>query len=163
MDVLILIGSVVLLLLGLAGCIVPGLPGPPIAWIALPLLRLHSNTEIHPENNTLLIYGFAVLLITVLDYYLPIWGTRRYGGTNAGKRGSIVGLILGLFVPVFGPLTIILGPFAGAVIGELIGGSDEHTAWRSGLGTFIGFMAGTLIKIAICFLIIAKFVGLLFI
>lgn len=151
-----------MLFVGIAGCIVPGLPGPPVAWFALPLLRLHSNTDIHPNNNVLLIYGTAVLLITVLDYYLPIWGTKKFGGTKAGKRGSIIGLILGLFVPVFGPLTIIIGPFAGAVVGELLSGQSEHTAWKSGVGAFVGFMAGTMVKLAVCALILVKCILLIF-
>lgn len=161
MDAVWIIAGSLVLIIGLLGCIVPGLPGPPIAWFALPILRLHSNPEVHPSGRTLLIYGIAVAIITLLDYYLPIWGTKRFGGTRAGKVGSIIGLVLGMLVPVFGPLTIIIGPFAGAVIGEILAGQHEQTAWRSGLGSFIGFLGGTLIKFAAAFLIIFKFVKLL--
>jgi len=156
----IILGSI-LLLVGLLGCIVPGLPGPPIAWFSLPLLRLHSDPSVHPDSRVLLIYGVAVAVITVLDYYLPIWGTKRFGGTRAGKIGSIIGLVLGMVVPVFGPITIIIGPFAGAVIGEILAGQSEKTAFRSGIGSFLGFLGGTLIKFAVTILVIFKFVTLL--
>jgi len=160
-DIVWIVLGALLLLVGLIGCIIPGLPGPPIAWIALPLLRLHSSFDVHPSNRTLIIYGIAVTAITALDYFLPIWGTKKFGGTKAGKNGSIIGLIAGMFIPIFGPLTIIIGPFAGAVIGELLAGQDNRTALSSGLGSFLGFMGGTLLKLAACGLIIFEFVKLL--
>ena len=156
----IILGSLILFV-GLIGCIVPGLPGPPIAWFALPVLRLHSDPTVHPDSRVLLIYGIAVTVITVLDYYLPIWGTKRFGGTRAGKVGSIIGLVLGMLVPIFGPITIILGPFAGAVIWEILAGQSEQTALRSGIGSFLGFVGGMLIKFAVTILVIVKFVTLL--
>jgi len=160
MDVIVIIGASILIILGIVGCIIPGLPGPPIAWFAFPLMRLHSVEAFHPDGKTMLIYGIAVAAITLLDYFLPIWGTKKFGGTKAGKRGSIIGLLAGLFVPIFGPLTIIIGPFAGAVIGELLTGQNQKTAWRSGLGSFLGFLGGTLLKFVITGMILVKFIKL---
>jgi len=162
MDIVLIVGASLLLILGILGCIIPGIPGPPIAWLALPLMNLHSNQAVHPEGKTLLIYGIAVTVITLLDYMLPIWGTKKFGGTKAGKTGSIIGLFGGIFVPVFGPLTLIIGPFLGAVVGELIAGQDQKTALKSGLGSFLGFLGGTLLKFAITGMLLVKFIKLVF-
>ena len=104
MDVLLIILVILALLVGIIGCIIPALPGPPIAYLSLVALRFHESAI--PDNKTMLWYGVAVAIITVLDYYLPIWGTKKFGGTNAGKRGSIVGLILGLIFPILGPFAV---------------------------------------------------------
>lgn len=161
MDILIVSGGVVLLIIGILGCVLPGLPGPPFAFFSLLILKLHSNPLVEPSAKTLLIFGISALLITVIDYMLPIWGTKKFGGSKAGKNGSIIGLVVGLFIPVFGPFTIMIGPFAGAVIGELLAGQNRDTAFRSGIGSFLGFLSGTFLKLAICGLIVFKFFRLL--
>ena len=89
-----------------------------------------------------------MILITVLDYFIPIWGTKKFGGSKAGVIGSGIGLIVGLF---FGPLGIILGPFLGALAGELITNQTEiKKALRSATGSFIGFLFGTGLKLVFC-------------
>ncbi|MCB0735669.1 MAG: DUF456 domain-containing protein [Flavobacteriales bacterium] len=160
MDIVLIIVCIAILIVGLVGCIVPALPGPPVGYIALPLLYLHSSEAFHPDTQTLLIYGVVVILITVLDYYLPIWGTKKFGGTKAGKTGSIVGLILAFIFPIFGPFTILVGPFVGAIAGELMTGQDSNVALRSGIGSFLGFVAGTLLKLGVVVMITVQFVKL---
>jgi uncharacterized protein YqgC (DUF456 family) len=155
MDIVLIILGIVLLLVGLIGCVIPALPGPPIAFGALLLLLLHSNTLIHPETSTLVWSAILVVIVTALDYVLPVWGTKRFGGSKAGKYGSIIGLVVGLF---FSPWGLILGPFLGAVIGELTTGAETQKALRSGLGSFLGFAAGTVLKLAVTVYIIFYFV-----
>ena len=114
-------------------------------------MRLYINYSV----STLVIYGIVCLLITVLDYFVPIWGTKKFGGTKAGVRGSTIGLIIGVIVlPLlgivlgpFGIIGIIAGPFVGAYIGEKMNGVDDTLAWRSAFGSFVGFVAGTLLKV----------------
>ncbi|MBO4381953.1 MAG: DUF456 domain-containing protein, partial [Bacteroidales bacterium] len=91
----------------------------------------------------------------VLDYVVPAWGTKRFGGTPAGTKGSTIGLLvsvfllpfLGITIGPFGIVGILLGPFAGAYIGERINSVDDKLALRSAFGSFMGFMAGTFIKL----------------
>jgi len=146
MDVLWVVLGVLLMLVGLAGCILPFLPGPPLCYLALLIQQLQS---IPPYTNRfLLVWAGITLLITVLDYVIPLYGTKKFGGTKYGMWGCVAGLIGGFWL---GPLGLVLGPFAGAFIGELIGNAKSDHALKAALGSFIGFLFGTLLKLIVCF------------
>ena len=142
MDILLIILAVICLLVGIAGCILPSLPGPPVCYIGL-LLARWGGMDI---NNRLLIIALAVtILVTVLDYYLPIWFTKRFGGSRYATWGSMIGIIAGLF---FMPVGLIAGPFIGAFIGELINDSSNiPNALKVAFGSFAAFFFGTGLKI----------------
>lgn len=161
MDWIIIIIGSILLILGIIGCIIPALPGPPIAYISLPLLLAYSDLVEYPSTGFLFTSAFVVIAITVIDYFLPAWGTKKFGGSDAGKRGSMVGLVLSLFFPIFGPLTILIGPFVGAVAGEIISGKSTEVALRSGLGSFLGFVAGSVLKLMVVGWIAYRFIDYL--
>lgn len=146
MDTFLIITAIILLLAGIAGCIVPFLPGPPLAYGSLILLQLTSRKPFSEEF--LVIWALVTLAVVLADYYIPIWGTKKFGGTKAGVWGATLGLLAGLFF--FPPIGIIAGPFLGAFLGELINNSrDSSKAFRSALGSFIGFVAGTLMKLGV--------------
>lgn len=147
--------SVICAIVGIIGAIVPGLPGPPISWAALLLLYI-KNPDAYTDPTTLAVTGILAVAITVLDYVVPAWGTKKFGGSKAGTRGSTIGLIVSVFVlPIlgiaigpFGIVGILAGPFIGAYLGEKIHGSDDAQALRSAFGSFVGFLAGTFMKLA---------------
>ena len=153
MDYVLIISAFVVLIIGLIGDIIPGIPGTPVSYLAL--LLLHWSDRISYSPQFLVITGFICVIITVLDYVVPVWGTKKFGGTKAGVRGSTIGLIIGILVlPMlgivlgpFGILGILGGPFVGAYVGEKMGGTPDNRAWRSAFGSFIGFLAGTFMKI----------------
>ena len=149
-DWIITLLGLAIIVVGFIGCFIPVLPGPPIAWIALPLLYLTSEGFADINTTWFLILTLLTIVVTVVDYLLPMWGTKYSGGTKAGTWGSTIGLILGLFFP---PIGIIVGPFLGALIGELMAGQDQKTALKSGIGAFIGFLLGTVAKMVVVFLI----------
>jgi len=91
--------------------------------------------------------AFITAAVTFLDYVVPIWGTKKFGGSKKGVWGATIGLILG--IPFFPPFGLIIGPFVGAFVGELIAGKDTNTALKSGFGSFLGFLAGALMKLGI--------------
>ena len=102
------------------------------------------------STRFLLIMGLIGAVVFAVDYVVPIWGTKKLGGTKAGVRGSTIGLFLGLFITFVFPIgfiAVLLGPFIGAYIGEKSVGTADHLAWRSALGSFVGFLLGTGIKI----------------
>lgn len=146
MDILWIGLGVILMVVGLAGCILPFLPGPPLCYLALLIQQLQSDPPYSTEF--LLIWAGITLLITGLDYVIPIYGTKRFGGTRYGMWGCVIGLIAGLWL---GPLGIIIGPFAGAFIGELLGNAKSQHAMRAAIGSFVGFLLGTLLKLIACF------------
>ena len=145
MDVLWIVLGIILMVVGLAGCILPFLPGPPLCYLALLIQQLQST----PPYTTkfLLIWAAITLVVTGLDYVIPIYGTKKFGGTKYGMWGCVVGLVAGLWL---GPFGLILGPFAGA-FGELIGSATSGIAFRAAVGSFIGFLTGTLLKLIACF------------
>lgn len=144
MDYVLLILAILLIIIGLLGCILPVIPGPPLSFLGL--LVVHFTKFADFTTNFLLIVAFVAILVTILDYIVPIWGTKRYGGTKAGMWGAGIGMIIGMIF--FGPLGLILGPLAGAIIGESLKGANNKDAFRSGLGAFFGFLMGVGLKLA---------------
>lgn len=134
------------MVVGLAGCILPFLPGPPLCYLALLVQQLQTD----PPYSTrfLLLWAGITLLVVAMDYVIPLYGTKRFGGTKFGMWGCVLGLVAGLWL---GPLGLIFGPFVGAFIGELIGNASSDHALRAAVGSFVGFLFGTLIKLVVCF------------
>lgn len=148
LDIFLIIAGIILLLVAFAGCFLPVLPGPPLAFGALILLHFTTITDV-PYEVLWTMAGLA-LIATILDYIVPVWGTRKFGGSKAGEKGAIAGVIVGLFL---GPLGIILGPFLGALAGELLSGTPGDKAFRSAIGSFIGFLLGVGLKLMVTFVI----------
>jgi uncharacterized protein len=153
MDVVWLVLGSVLMLAGIAGCILPLLPGPPLCYLALLIQQLQSD----PPYSTkfLVIWAVITIVVTGLDYVIPIYGTKKFGGTKYGMWGCVIGLLVGLWL---GPIGIIAGPFVGALIGELVANSNADQAIRAAMGSFIGFLMGTLLKLIVCFVMIWYFI-----
>ena len=110
-------------------------------------------------ENALWILLFFVILVTILDYVVPIMGTKRYGGSKRGVWGATIGVVVGLF---FGPLGIIIGPFLGAYIGEITTGKKDREALRAAWGSFMGFLLGVGLKLMVCGTILFFFIRYLF-
>lgn len=145
MDIVLLILAFLCLIIGIIGCIVPGLPGTPIAYAGLWIAQATDHIDF--SWQFLLIWGIVVVIISVLDYIVPAWGTKKYGGTKWGVWGSTIGVFIGLF---FGAVGVILGPLVGAIIGELIAGKELEAALKAGWGSFIGILFGTILKLVAC-------------
>ena len=166
MDVILIILGAICLLLGLIGCVAPVLPGVPLSYLGL--LLLHWTDRAQFSWQFLTIWAVVVIVIQVLDYFIPAWGTKKFGGSKYGVWGSTIGLFVGLFM---GPWGIIVGPFVGAVLGELLyfnrrpqdrieqsENTNFNRALRAGFGSFIGLLTGTILKLICCGMMVFYFV-----
>lgn len=153
MDYVLVVIASLILLLGIVGCLLPVLPGPPLSFIAI--LILHFTRFADFSGRALFFFAALALIVQALDYVVPVWGTKKYGGSKYGTWGSIIGLIagiivlpaLGIVLGPFGLLGILGGPFVGAFIGERMNKQDNDRAMRAAFGSFIGFLAGTMMKL----------------
>ncbi len=154
MDIFLIVLGAVLMMLGLIGSFLPVLPGPLTSWIGLLVLHL---TDIVPMNWTFLIITLLIALaIWILDYFIPAIGTRKFGGSRAGMIGTTIGLIIGLFF--MGPFGIIIGPFLGALVGELLNKSNSQTAVKAAFGSFLGFVTSAFIKFIVAIIYLGFFI-----
>ena len=156
MDIILIILGILCLIAGLVGCFLPILPGPPVAYTGL--LLLHFTDKVQFTTAELLIWLLIAVIAQILDYFIPMLGSKYSGGSRWGTRGCLAGTLIGLF---FMPWGIILGPFLGAFIGELLGGQETGQALKSGLGSLLGFLFGTVLKCVIVGYFIWQFVAAL--
>ena len=143
MIVLIII-AIICLIIGIVGCIIPGIAGPPFSFASIVLLSIAKRWE--PFSTKLLItMAVLTVIVTGLDYLLPGAGAKKYGASKFGFWGAIMGMILGIiFAP---PLGMIIGAFIGAIVGELLKGKQSYEALKAGWGVFMGIMLGVLLKL----------------
>ncbi len=144
-ETALIIFGLLIAVVGLMGCIIPAIPGPPLNYLSLIILELAID-DAFPADFYFL-WGGIVIAVTVLDYILPIMGVKVYKASSFGIWGSIIGMLIGiLFFPPFG---MILGLFIGAVLGELIAGKEEWEALKIGSVTFFASMLMIFIKLAV--------------
>jgi len=157
MDIIWIILGSLCMLVGLIGCLLPVLPGPPFSYLGLLLLQLTEDTPF--STQFMIIWLGITVVVVVLDYLIPAFGTKKYGGSRWGVAGTVIGLIVGIFI--FPPFGIIIGPIAGALIGEALSGKTSEQAIRAAFGSFIGFLFGTMIKLVASSVMIYYFIAAL--
>jgi len=148
MDIVVSILAVLAGIAGIAGSILPAIPGPPLSWIGLLLLYFWGGTDGAGEKMSLtllLVWLGIVIAVSIIDYVMPAYFTKLTGGSRYASRGAVAGLVIGLIVP---PVGMILGAFLGAFLAELIyAGKNAGGALKSAFGSFVGFLAGTGLKL----------------
>jgi uncharacterized protein len=152
-DYILLSLGIVFMIVGIIGCLVPVLPGPPLSFLGIIFLHLTRFGQF--STPTLITFGIITVIVTIVDYIVPVWGTRRFGGSKYGTKGATIGLIIGFFL---GPLGIILGPLIGAFVGEMIFKDDLSYAFKAGFGSLLGFLTGIGLKLAASFAMTFYFV-----
>ena len=134
MDTILIILGIICLITGIAGCFLPVLPGPPVAYLGI--LFLHFTDKVQYSGTQLLIWLLIVIITLVLDYFIPMLGSKYSGGSKWGNRGCLIGTIVGLF---FLPWGIIAGPFFGA--------KRSFSCYKIRVGVFSRILTGNCIKI----------------
>ncbi len=145
-NLVLLVIAVIALVVGVAGCVLPALPGAPLCFAGLVLLKFTDWASV--STAALVIWGVLTLVVSLADYFVPMLGTKKFGGGRYGQWGCVAGSVAGIFL--FPPLGILIGPFVGAVVGELIDGKPLENAIKAGFGSFVGFLTGMLMKLLVC-------------
>ncbi|MBF8148781.1 DUF456 domain-containing protein [Winogradskyella sp. F6397] len=154
MELFLVLIALLLMILGILGSFLPVIPGPLTSWAGL--LVLHFTEGVTLSQTFLIMTLIIAIFIYVLDYIIPAIGTKRFGGSRAGMIGTTLGLIVGLFSPI--PFGIIIGPFVGALIGEMIYKNDFNKALKAAFGSFLGFIASTFLKFIVAIIYLGFFI-----
>lgn len=161
MNVVLIIVSILLVLLGLVGSIMPGIAGPPFSFLGLMVLSFVKGIDY--SLGFMMLMGIIAAFVFALDYWVPVWGTKKLGGSKAGVRGSMIGLVVGIVLTFMFPvglfIAMLLGPFIGAYIGEKSAGNDDSKALKAAFGSFVGFLLGTGLKViyaSVCIFFVVK-------
>jgi uncharacterized protein YqgC (DUF456 family) len=142
--ILLIVLGCLLVVVGLLGCVIPGLVGPPFSFLALILLSAAKKWEPF-SAQFLVIMALLTIVATSVDYVFPAIGAKKYGASRAGFWGAVAGMILGiLFFPPFG---LIVGAFFGALVGEMLIGKQGQDALKAGWGVFVGILLAMLLKL----------------
>ena len=159
MDILLIIICSILIIVGLIGILLPFLPG--LAFVLLGVLIYAFKTGFETISvATVIVFSIITLLFALLDFLAPLLGAKKYKASKLGIIGALVGTFLG--VVIFGPVGIILGPFLGALAGELFSGKEKNQALSSAFGTVLGFLFGALLKLVFGLVMFGFFIVSLF-
>ena len=145
METAIIILAILAGVIGLAGSILPGLPGTPVSWVGMLLLYIWgtgTNSAGDPMSlTTLIVWGVVVVIVSVIDYVVPMYFTKLTGGSKYAERGAMIGLVAGIILT---PVGMILGAFLGAFLAEIYWGKKTgEEALKAAVGSFLGCLTGT--------------------
>jgi len=144
MSILLISIGFICCLVGIVGSFLPVMPGLPISWLGI--LILYFVPEIDLSSQLLWITFGVSLLIFALEYLIPLFGIKKFGGSKYGVYGAGIGLVVGLFTPI--PLSALVFPFLGAYVAEVtFSKMESKQALRAAFGSFIGFLASTFIEV----------------
>ncbi len=144
MEIVPVVLAFIFLAAGILGSVLPALPGPPLSYAGLLLMKWsgYGNFSLF----FLIVWAVITVVITIMDNFLPAIMAKQFGGSRAASIGSFIGLVVGIFV--FPPWGMIIGPFLGALIGELIYSRNNSKAFKAAFGAFLAFIAGSGAKLA---------------
>lgn len=143
----------ILILVGVAGTVLPALPGVPLVFVGMLLAAWAGGFE-QVGGWMLLLLGVLTVLSIGIDLLATAMGAKRVGASKLALVGAVIGTFAGLF---FGPIGLLAGPFIGALAGELIHGREVRKATRVGFGTWLGILVGTVLKIGLAFAMLGLF------
>ncbi|NOX38850.1 MAG: DUF456 domain-containing protein [Calditrichaeota bacterium] len=154
MQTLGLIVALICIAVGLVGTLIPLLPGIALIYVGYLVWGLVSGWSDYGWT-TMVVLGIVTTLTYVMDYLAGAVGAKKFGATSAGVWGAIIGAVVGFMIlSIWG---LILGPFVGAVVGEMLVGRSQQEAWKAGWGAFLGFLASSVFRLIIGFIMAVLF------
>lgn len=160
MDAAVSILAVIAGVIGILGSILPGLPGTPVGWVGMLILYIWGNGTDSAGNGmslkTLLVWLGVVVVVSVVDYLIPMYFTKMTGGSRYAEKGAMIGLVAGMILT---PIGMILGSFLGAFIAEYTyNRQGAGQALKAAAGSFLGFITGTGLKTIVACLLLWKII-----
>ncbi len=146
--------AIILIIVGLAGTILPALPGLPLMFCGM-LLGAWAGDFKEVGVWTIVLLAVLMLISVGVDFMATLMGAKRVGASKKAMLGAALGTFAGLF---FGIPGLLLGPFVGAVIGEMIDGKEWRIATKTGFGTWLGLAIGTALKLALAICMLGIFI-----
>ncbi len=155
LDIALIVAAALLFIVGIIGCVIPGIPGTPLCWGGLLVGHFVSRTSL--PWPVLIGTALVCVAVEIVNNLVPSYFTRKSGGSKAGSTGAIVGVFVGMFTGQI--LLILLGPFIGALVGELFHDySDFKKAFRSACYSFLGFLTGTGLRLIVAAIFVVVFI-----
>lgn len=146
--------AVILVVIGMVGVILPALPGLPLVFAGMWLAAWAGDFQ-QIGWITLVMLGLMTVLSVAVDFFATVVGAKRVGASKKALWGAVLGTFAGLF---FGPIGLFAGPFIGALLGELWHSRELGQATKVGIGTWLGILLGTVLKLGLAFAMLGLFV-----
>jgi uncharacterized protein YqgC (DUF456 family) len=153
-TIAIVIGSI-FVLLGIAGCVLPILPGPVLIFLGLLLPALGKDFSPPLTPTLMIVMALLTVVVTIGDYMIPLWGAKKYGTSKWGIWGSVAGMVVGLF---FSPFGMLVGALVGAVAVEWLVQKKKEKAFRAGWGIIVGSLLGAVLKLGVSGMMVYYFI-----
>ena len=153
MQIVWFVVAALLIAIGFVGTILPAIPGVPLVFCGM-LLAAWADHFAHVGTFTLFVLGTLTVLALGVDFIAGMLGAKRVGASRYAVIGAALGTLVGLFLGLFG---LLLGPFVGALVGELIAGGTLRKATGVGVGAWLGFVLGAVVKLGVCFAMLGIF------
>ena len=153
MDNLIIVVAGIFLIAGLIGCVVSKLPGTPLCYLGIIILNFSSIAEY--SVHFFIRWGLVIIAVQGLNYYIPHWGKRKFGGSRRGVWGSLIGMLAGIYFGLWG---IVTGAILGALMGELIAGKESNRAIHEAISSFSFFILGTISQLIVAGILISHYI-----
>jgi uncharacterized protein YqgC (DUF456 family) len=148
--------SSLIFMIGLAGSLLPVVPGTLIVWVGVIVHRVWMGVDASVTWQIVILTGILTLLAQIADFIMGVWGARRFGASWKGAAGALAGAFVGFLIPP--PLFwLIVGPIAGAIIGELAAGRSFRDGGKAGIGTLVGGILAFALKMGVSVCVIALF------
>lgn len=152
-DISLWLLALICIAAGFVGMVLPAIPGPPILFAGL-IFAAWAEDFVYVGWGTLLVLGALCIAAIALDFIAGAMGAKRYGASPAAITGALLGAFAGIFL---GPIGLLMGPFFGAVLGELLMGAGAQQAGRAGFGATLGMLIGIVAKLVIGVVMLSTF------
>jgi len=153
-TIAIVIGSI-FVLVGIAGCVLPILPGPVLIFLGLLVLALLKDFSSPLTPTLMIVMAILTVIVTIGDYMIPLWGAKKYGTSKWGIWGSVAGMAIGL---LFSPFGMLLGAVIGAVAVEWLVQKEKGKAFKAGWGVIVGSLLGAVLKLGVSGMMVYYFI-----